>query len=345
MTTIFASIEGKTRQISIQELFILRNQPNFNTVVLWVDLENPNEQEEETLLINFFLFHHLAVEDCQRERIKPKAGDHYPKVEDYYDYLYVIFNPVEPPVELSAELEHSDERYVSVQFPTRQMNAFLGKNFLVTHHYEFSPAIRYVKELCIKNPMMLQRGPDYLFHIIIDGIVDNYTPVIDYFDARLDELEAGIFEDFQAIMLSKILELKKGIVRLRRVTTYQREILNRLSRGEFTLISNEEMIYYRNVYDHLVRITDLVESYRENVSGLLEAYLSVNSNRMNQVMKVLTVISTIFLPLTFISSIYGMNFHFMPELEWKYGYEFIWLIIVLIGLSMMMYFRRKGWLD
>ncbi len=324
---------------------MLQNQPFFDNTTIWVDLENPTEEEEETLLIHFFHFHHLAVEDCQHERLKPTIGDHYPKVEDYNDYLYVIFNPVERPVELSEELGDSINQYISVQFPTRQLNAFLGKKYLVTHHYEMSPAINYVKELCEKNPLMMKRGTDFLFHIIIDGVVDNYAPVIEYFDIRLDALEASVFENFQTTTLSQILELKKGIVRLRRITTYQREILNRLSRGEFSLVSMQEMVYYRNVYDHLVRIADLVESYRENVSGLLEAYLSVNSNRMNQVMKVLTVFSTIFLPLTFISSIYGMNFQSMPELQWRYGYEAIWVIIILIGISMMIFFKRKGWLD
>jgi magnesium transporter len=343
MTTIYSIFNGKIRQLSIPELFILRNQPDFSETIIWADLESPSEEEEETLLVNFFLFHHLAIEDCQRERISPHIGDHYPKVEDYHDYLFVIFNPVDRPIE--EQDNPNDDTTFCVHFPTRQMNAFLGKNFLVTHHYEPSTAINYVQRLCIKNPQTLQRGPDFLFHIIIDEIVDNYTPVIEYFDHQLDGLEASIFQNFQSETLPKILSLKKGIIRLRKITTYQREILNRLSRGEFTLISSEEMLYYRNVYDHLVRIADLVESYRENVAGLLEAYLSVNSNRMNQVMKVLTVISTIFLPLTFISSIYGMNFHFMPELEWHYGYFIIWGVIFLIGGMMLHFFKKKGWLE
>jgi len=343
MTTLYAGRDGKIRQITIPELFTLRNKPEYSDTIIWADLESPTEEEEETLLVNFFLFHHLAVEDCQRERLTPHIGDHYPKVEDYHDCLFVIFNPVDRPIE---ENENSnDESKYCVHFPTRQMNAFLGTNFLVTHHYEPSLAINYVQNLCLKNPQTLQRGPDFLFHIIIDEIVDNYTPVIEYFDKQLDELEACIFQDFEPSTLPKILSLKKGIIRLRKISTYQREILNRLSRGEFTLISTEEMLYYRNVYDHLVRISDLVESYRENIAGLLEAYLSVNSNRMNQVMKVLTVISTIFLPLTFISSIYGMNFRFMPELEWRYGYFIIWSIIIGIGAFMLRLFSKKGWLE
>lgn len=343
MTTLYAAYDGKIRQLTIPELFKLRNQPEYAETIIWADLESPSEEEEETLLVNFFLFHHLAVEDCQRERITPHIGDHYPKVEDYHDCLFVIFNPVDRPIEENKDYE--DESKFCVHFPTRQMNAFLGINFLVTHHYEPSNAINYVRGLCLKNPQTMQRGPDFLFHIIIDEIVDNYTPVIEYFDQQLDELEASIFQDFEPSTLPKILSLKKGIIRLRKISTYQREILNRLSRGEFALISTEEMLYYRNVYDHLVRIADLVESYRENIAGLLEAYLSVNSNRMNQVMKVLTVISTIFLPLTFISSIYGMNFKFMPELEWKYGYLIIWGIIIGIAAFMLRFFKKKGWLE
>lgn len=346
MVTILAHNNGKLRHLSIQDLFVLRaTDPHFQDTVVWVDLENPTEEEEETLLVHFFLFHHLAVEDCQRERVEPKTGDHYPKVEDYHDYIYVIFNPVDRPVEETLDEEDHGEHYVAVQFPTKQLNAFLGKNFLVTHHYEASTAIRYARNLCVKNPQTLGRGPDFLFHLIIDEVVDNYTPVIDYFDHRIEELESNIFEAYQVQMLSRILELKKGIVRLRRITTYQREILNRLSRGEFPLISTQEMVYYRNVYDHLVRIADLVDSYREHIAGLLEAYLSVNSNRMNQVMKVLTVISTIFLPLTFISSIYGMNFRYLPELNWYYGYHMVWGIIILIAGGMLIFFKKRGWLD
>lgn len=343
MTTLYAVYNGKIRQLSIPELFVLRNQPEFSETIIWADLEAPSEEEEETLLVNFFLFHHLAVEDCQRERLSPHIGDHYPKVEDYHDYLFVIFNPVDRPIEESGN--PANDAPVCIHFPTRQMNAFLGNNFLVTHHYEPSTAISYVRQLCKKNPLTLQRGPDYLFHIIIDEIVDNYTPVIEYFDQQLDMIEENIFQNFQSVTLPKLLGIKKGIIRLRKITTYQREILNRLSRGEFPLISTEEMLYYRNVYDHLVRIADLVESYRENVAGLLEAYLSVNSNRMNQVMKVLTVISTIFLPLTFISSIYGMNFHYMPELDWHYGYFFVWGIIAIISGFMLYFFKKKGWLE
>lgn len=133
--------------------------------------------------------------------------------------------------------------------------------------------------------------------------------------------------------------------RFKRITTYQREILNRLARGEFELVSSEEMVYYRNVYDHLVRIVDVAESYRDIINGLVDAHLSVMSNRMNQVMKVLTMMSTVFLPLTLITGVYGMNFEFMPELHWKYGYLMVWVLLGTVFTTMLLFFKNKGWLD
>lgn len=146
-------------------------------------------------------------------------------------------------------------------------------------------------------------------------------------------------------LLVQILRLKKSMQRFKRITTYQREILSRLARGEFELVSTEEMAYYRNVYDHLVRIVDVSESYRDIINGLVDAHLSVTSNRMNSIMKVLTMMSTIFLPLTLITGVYGMNFDIMPELRWKYGYFFVLAMLVAVGGGMLMYFRKKGWLD
>lgn len=348
MVTILAYHNEKVRQLTIPEMFRLRGEPGYEDTILWVDMNNPTEQEEETILIHFYLFHHLAVEDCQRERLEPEEGDHYPKVEDYRDYLFVIFNPVDLPVE-SAEYvwegeEDEEDKLISIRFPTRQINTFLGKSFLVTHHYEPSAAIAYAQQLCLRSPHMLERGPDYLFHIIIDQIVDNYTPLMDYYDDLINSMEISIFQNPHSTILSRILSMKKGIQQLRKITTYQREILNRLARGEFSLIATEEMFYYRNVYDHLVRIVDLTETYRDLINGLMEAYLSVTSNKLNEIMKVLTILSTIIMPLTLITGIYGMNFDFMPELRWKYGYAVVWGAFAAISGGMVFFFRRRGWI-
>lgn len=348
MVTILAYHNEKIRQLTIPELFRLRSEPGYDETIVWVDMDNPTEQEEETILIHFYLFHHLAVEDCQRERLEPDEGDHYPKVEDYRDYLFIIFNPVDLPVESAAAIwegeEDEEDRLISIRFPTRQINTFLGKNFLVTHHYEHSVSIESAQKLCIKSPHTLERGPDYLFHLIIDQIVDHYAPLMDYFDDLISSMEISIFKKPHSSTLSRLLSMKKGIQQLRKITTYQREILSRLSRGEFALIAVEEMAYYRNVYDHLVRIVDLTETYRDLINGLMDAYLSVTSNKLNEIMKVLTMLSTIIMPMTLITGIYGMNFQYMPELGWKYGYLLVWFAFALVAGGMVVFFKRRGWL-
>lgn len=346
MVTILGYYNNRLKYLTIPELFVLHSSPEFEYWHLWVDLYNPSEEEEETILIHLFLFHHLAVEDCQRERLEPGEGDHFPKAEDYHDYIYVIFNPVDVlPAQMIGAADEPQQRVAKLEFRTRQLNTFLGKNFIVTHHYEPSMALEYTQQLCAKNPNILSRGPDYLFHIIIDQIVDHYTPVMEYFDDVIEDVEEEVLSSNRTTLLLDILTLKKAIQRLKRITTYQREILSRLARGEFRLISVEEMAYYRNVYDHLVRITDLAESYKDLVSGLVEAHLSVTSNRMNSIMKTLTMISALLLPMTLISGIYGMNFEFMPEIRWKYGYFFALGIMAAVASGFFIYFKRKGWLD
>lgn len=346
MVTILAHNNGKIKHLSINDLCVLQAQPDFLDWTIWVDMTNPSEHEEEIVLIQMFLFHHLAVEDCQRERLQPEEGDHFPKVEDYNDYLYVIFNPVDIPLGARIHaIEGEEEPPLSINFRTRQLNAFLGQNYIVTHHYEPSLAVDYTAQMCWKNQTILGRGPDYLFHIIVDQIVDQYAPVMEYFDEVLEEAENRILANNDSELLIQILGLKKAMQRFKRITTYQREILNRLARGEFELVSTEEMVYYRNVYDHLVRIVDVAESYRDIINGLVDAHLSVMSNRMNQIMKVLTMMSTVFLPLTLITGVYGMNFEFMPELHWKYGYLMVWVMLGSVFGTMLFFFKRKGWLD
>jgi magnesium transporter len=180
--------------------------------------------------------------------------------------------------------------------------------------------------------------------VIIDDIVDNYTPILDQLDDATDAMEDEVFRSPSQRSMARILQLKKNIMTIRRIAVYQREMLYRLSRGEFALITRDEMIYYRNVYDHLVRMTDLADSYRDVVSGLLDAYLSVTSNNLNQVMKVLTIISTIFLPLGVITGFFGMNFKYLPGAEWEYGVAAATLFMAAVGAAMLWVFKRNKWL-
>jgi magnesium transporter len=228
---------------------------------------------------------------------------------------------------------------------TRQINVFLGESFIVTHHYEPSKAITDARSACEKNPQLFSRGPDFIYHLILDDIVSNYSPVLDRFDEAIEALEDAVFRrNATNRTLAMILAMKRTVFRMRRITTYQREMVFRLSRGEFALVTQDEIAYYRNVYDHLERATDLTESYRDVLTGLLDAYMSMSANRLNEVMKVLTIISTFFLPLTFVAGVYGMNFEHMPELHWKYGYLFAWGIMAAISVVMFVYFRRKKWI-
>lgn len=334
MVTILYYLNNEIKKLSIKEFSQVIPKPEG---LLWVDMEEPSEAEEETFLVSLFDFHPLAIEDCQHGK---QDEGHLPKVEDFGEYLFIIFNPVE------AATNHAENKRSihKVEIKTSQLSAFLTKRILVTHHYRPLRSITNAQQLCAKNPQNLGRGADFLFHIIIDDVVDNYTPILDNLDDAIDVMEEEVFRKPEQRTMVRILRLKKDIMTIRRVAVYQREMLNRLSRGEFALIASEEMVYYRNVYDHLVRMTDLAESYRDMVSGLLDAYLSVTSNNLNQVMKVLTIISTIFLPLSFITGFFGMNFRFIPGLEWEYGVYASILFMGVVGLGMLWIFKRNHWL-
>jgi magnesium transporter len=333
MVSIIQSIKGDIRKLSIKEFTQVIRHPEG---VIWVDMEDPHEAEDETILVSLCNYHPLSIEDCQKGR---EEEGHLPKVEDFGEYLFIIFNPVE-------NVTHAEGKRAShkLEIKTSQLSTFLSKHLLVTHHYRPLRSIAYAAELCGKNPLLLSRGPDYIFHIIIDDIVDNYTPILDQLDESIDRTEDEVFHSPNQHTMAHILTMKKDIMTVRRVAVYQREMLSRLSRGEFPLITREEMIYYRNVYDHLVRMTDLADSYRDMTSGLLDAYLSVTSNRLNQVMKVLTIISTIFLPLGVITGFFGMNFKYIPGLDWEYGVAVATLFMAAVGGGMLYLFKRQKWL-
>ena len=312
----------------IQENFTVKDLPELLkdlSAVIWVDMESPNE-EDERVLLDVFKFHPLTVEDCRENR-------HYPKIEEFEDYIYFIVHGV--------RAETSPER-----FNTIELDGFLGPNYVITYHHDMFRSINNVKQLLHTTPMACQRGPAFLLHQILDQVVDFYSPVLDDFDDSIDRLEDDIFKLKQPNneILSEIMDLKRSVLRLRRISVKQMDVLHRMSRGEFSLITEEMRPFYRDVHDHLVRVVDLAESYRDLISGSLEAYLSVVSNRLNEIMKVLTIFSAIMLPLTFIAGVYGMNFENMPELHSRYGYYTVWAIMLLVAIGMLLFFRRRGWI-
>ena len=312
----------------IEEGFTVDQLPELlkdEQAIVWVNMDQPTRVDEEVLL-NVFQFHPLTVEDCRENR-------HYPKVEEFPDYLYLIVHGVRA----DTSPDH---------FNTIELDAFLGHNYVITYHHDEFRSIENVKQLIRTSPIACQRGAAFLLHQILDQIVDYYSPVLDDFDERIDQLEANIFtlKTPNNSILEEIMDLKRGVLRLRRISAKQREVMLRMSRGEFHLIDAQMLPFYRDVHDHIVRVTDLAENYRDLISGTLEAYLSVVSNRMNEIMKVLTIFSAIMLPLTFIAGVYGMNFDNMPELHSRFGYYTVWGIMIVVAVGMLSLFWKAGWL-
>jgi len=293
--------------------------------VIWVNMPQPTAADEQVLL-DVFHVHPLTVEDCRENR-------HYPKVEEFPTYLYLIVHGVRA----DTSPDH---------FNTIELDAFLGRNYVITYHHDDFRSIDNVRQLIRTSPMACQRGAAFLLHQILDQIVDYYSPVLDDFDERIAQLENDIFNLKRPnnSILEQIMDLKRGVLRLRRISAKQREVILRMSRGEFPLIDGQMLPFYRDVHDHIVRVTDLAESYRDLISGSLEAYLSVVSNRMNEIMKVLTIFSAIMLPLTFIAGVYGMNFDNMPELHSRYGYYTVCIIMVVVAVGMLGLFWKAGWI-
>ena len=322
---IFVYREGSDQ---VEEGFTVEELPDLlknEQAVVWVDMESPTEADDRVLL-DIFRFHPLTVEDC-------RANRHHPKVEEFPDYIYFIVHAVR--TDSSAE-----------RFNTIELDGYLGRNYVVTYHHESFVSIDKVKQSVRSTPITCQRGATFLLHQIIDNIVDDYLPVMDDFDEQINDLEDSIFTLHRPNdqILAEILGLKRSVLRLRRISSKQLEVLFRMSHGQFQLISGPVLPFFRDIYDHLVRVTDLAESYRDLISGSLEAYLSVVSNRLNEIMKVLTIFSAIMLPLTFIAGVYGMNFENMPELHSRYGYYTVWVIMIVVAVGMLALFWRRGWI-
>jgi len=294
---------------------------------LWVDLEAQGT-ETDALLTETFRIHALTVDDIWSDRTSPK-------VEEFEGYLYVLAHAVAP--------EHADGSLM-----LRELDIVIGPTFLITHDHVGGPTGPMADDLR-QSPKLMARGTVWLGHALLDRLVDGYLPVIDGFDEEIESLENDVLAKAGTPdgpdVLTCILSLKRALQGLRRIAGRQREVLLRLSRGEFDAIPDDALPYFRNVHDHFLRVVDLADSYRDMASGALEAYLSVQSNRMNQVMKTLTMISTVMLPLTFIAGLYGMNFEDMPELHWVFGYPFALGLMVTVGLGVVLWFRWKRWLD
>jgi magnesium transporter len=294
-------------------------------VVFWVDMMNPSSDEGLSVLKNVFHFHELAVEDALSEL-------EYPKVESYGDYLYVILHRID-----FQAPEHC--------FKTHDVDFFLGHNYLVTIHSGDSRSIEQIANVCERNSMALGEGAAALMHRIVDSMVDNYRPELEELSERLDALEERVFDGAPANLAKDILDFKRDIASLRRVVQPQRDVVGRLARREFAFIDEQVAYRFRDVHDHLVRLADESIMFQDRITSLLDANLAIVSNQLNAIMKILTIIATVFMPLTFITGLYGMNVE-LPHFGFG-GFTMFWVLMGVMGgvvAAMLVYFRNRGWI-
>ncbi|MBI4746849.1 MAG: magnesium/cobalt transporter CorA [Acidobacteria bacterium] len=310
--------------------------PRRHEFPIWVDIEYPIEADLKQL-VDICEFHPLTVDDT----VSPH---HQPKIDEFDDYLFLVFRSVSPVTD-EYDMCYTPERHTREYCSTMKLAVYLGKDFLVTIHDKQVPAVVEMAKFVDTRNLAYEQHLDQILHGIVDRLIDGVFPVLEQLEDEVELIEDEIFADPKPVQLSQILKLKRELLNLRRLISPQREMLSRLSRREdLPYIQPRTAIYFRDVYDHAVRIEEAAIILTDFASGVAEAYLSVASNRMNEAMRVLTVLSTIFMPLTFIAGIYGMNFDYMPELKMTWFYPFLWLLMIAIALAMLVFFRRKKWL-
>jgi magnesium transporter len=314
----------KTDLNQIDMAFALQDQAG----LLWVDFEAVPEAETEPILRKTFGFHPLAIDDALHE-------SHVPKLDNWGPYLYIVIHTVV----FDRENEDVD---------TLELDIFVGKNYIVTHHDQPIEAVNRIWATVQRDFRFLKNGADHLLYRIMDEIVASFMPVVEQLDLSLDQIENEIFGKSEPGTLEKLFSIKRSVLYLRRILAPERETLNKLARDQFEAIDEHDRIYFRDVYDHLVRMYDITESVRELASGALDSYLSVTNNRLNDVMKTLTIITTLFMPISFIASFFGMNFFepVTPLGVWTGRTAFIatLLVVFLTPVSMFWWMRHRRWM-
>ncbi|HEY9674464.1 MAG TPA: magnesium/cobalt transporter CorA [Waterburya sp.] len=295
--------------------------------VSWVDVQGLGSEDILQRLGKVFDLHPLVLEDVVNVPQRPK-------VEEYDDQLVSIAQMVMPKPNLAG-------------FWTEQVSFVLGKHYLLTVQEEPKrDCFGSVRDRIRNNKGYVRKcGPDYLTYALLDAVVDGFFPVLEDYGERIEALEDEVLLNPTRQTLEKIYQVRRELLALRRSIWPQRDAINTLIRGGSNLISPEVQVYLRDCYDHTVQVMDMVETYRELASGLMDVYLSSVGNKMNEIMKLLTVISSIFIPLTFIAGVYGMNFEYMPELKLKWGYFACWGVMLAVAATLCLFFWRRGWFN
>jgi magnesium transporter len=314
------------------EVFLMPTLLADTNLFLWVDLEDASDDEARRILDGVFHFHPLSVEDCINENQSPKVETYEPKEDDKFAlYLFMVIHAV-------------DYNRKDGLFATRELNFFLGKNFLVTYHAGALRSIQHTEEQCLKSTVHVARAPDRVAHALLDSLVENYKPALEELSLEIAEMETEVLRNPAPATLERILRVKKEVIHLRQIIGPQREVLQRFARGEFKLIRAHLVPYYRNVYDALFHISELAQNYADSLSNILQIYLNMSANKTSEIVKVLTMITILTTPATIVASWYGMNFETISEFKWKHGYAAAISLTVLSTLATLLYFRRKKWL-
>ena len=312
---------------SESELLSIEDSSEFKNSIsnTWINLNGLNHVNEIEKLGKLYKLHPLVLEDIVNISQRPK-------IDEYDDYLFVVLKM----------LYYDDNEKIA----SEQVSFILGKNYVLSFQESEGDVFDGVRNRIRQAKGRVRSlNADYLLYVLIDAVVDHYFSVIEVLGNKIEDFETAIFAGEATDDVSKnIQNLKREILRVRRAIFPLREVISRIEKNENALIQKKTITYYRDVYDHLIQVSENIDIYREMIWSLMEMYMTTISNKMNEVMKVLTIMASIFIPLTFIAGIYGMNFHNMPELSYKYSYYILWAVMILLFFGMLYYFKRKKWL-
>lgn len=305
----------------VEECFPFKDKPT----VTWINIDGIQRIDVIEKIGKHFNLHPLALEDIVNTGQRPK-------MEDFVDYIFVVL-----------KMLHYDEKEKETK--AEQLSLVLGPNWVISFQENEGDVFDPIRERIRADKGRIRKmGADYLVYALIDAVVDNYFIILEKIGEKIEEIEDELVANPAPETLQAIHNLKRQMIFLRKSVWPLREVISRLERWESQLINKSTDIYLRDVYDHTIQVIDAIETFRDMLSGMLDIYLSSVSNRMNEVMKVLTIIATIFIPLTLVAGLYGMNFRYMPELEWPWGYPLVLFVMFVIGVLMLIYFRKKKWL-
>ena len=306
---------------NIEEAFVFKDTES----VKWVNLNGLNNIKEIETIGSYYQLHPLLLEDIVNTSQRPK-------IDEYKSYIFIV---------LKMMYYDDNETIIS-----EQVSFVLGKNYVLTFQEAEGDVFDGVRDrIRHKKGRIRTEGADYLLYALIDAIVDHYYAIIETMGNKIEDLEDDLFNGISQEEIShQIQDLKREVLKVRRAIFPLREIIGRIEKDPNSLIEEQTTHFFRDVYDHIIQVTENLDIYREMIWSLMDMYMTTISNKMNEVMKVLTIIATIFIPLTFIAGIYVMNFINMPELQYKYGYHIVWAVMILIFLAMLYYFKRKKWL-